>query len=112
MVMGDTDLCPGTWDLRVDEHAIFGPPLREAAAEARAILLTLAAERLKLPESRLTVKDGMVSDKTNSRKRISYAELAQGKRIEKHLSAKPPLKKVSEFKVMGKPHRRTDSLEK
>ncbi len=47
MLMGDTDLCPwdgGTWgSLSVWQ---FGPVLRGAAAEARAILVQLAAERL------------------------------------------------------------------
>ena len=45
MVMGDTDLCPydmGTFGSR--STRFFGPPLREAAAMARAVLMTLAAE--------------------------------------------------------------------
>ena len=49
MVMGDTDLCPwdmGTFGSRTTRF--FGPPLREAAAEARAILIQLASERLGL----------------------------------------------------------------
>ena len=44
MVMGDTDLCPwdmGTFGSRSTKY--FGPPLREAAAEARVVLLELAA---------------------------------------------------------------------
>lgn len=113
MVMGDTDLCP--WDMGTfgsRSTRFLGPPLREAAAEARAILLAMAAEQFGLPVSRLTVKDGVVSDKKNGGKQVTYAQLTQGKMIEKHLAAKPPLKKVSEFKVMGKSYRRTDSLQK
>ncbi len=113
MVMGDTDLCP--WDMGTfgsRSIRFFGPPLREAAAMARSILLAMAAEQLGIPVSRLTVKDGVVSDKKDDRKQVTYALLTQGKIIEKHLPAKPPLKKVSEFKIMGKSCKRTDSLQK
>jgi nicotinate dehydrogenase subunit B len=113
MVMGDTDLCP--WDMGTfgsRSTRFFGPPLREAAAEARSILLAMAAEQFGLPVSRLTIRDGVVSDKNNGAKQVTYAQLTQGKILEKHLSVKPPLKKVSEFKVMGRSYRRTDSLQK
>ena len=113
MVMGDTDLCPwdmGTFGSRTTRF--FGPPLREAAAEARAILIRLASEHLHLNESQLTVKDGVVMDKDNSGNRVTYAELAKGKTIEKHLPKKPSLKNVSEFTIVGKPALRKDSLAK
>jgi isoquinoline 1-oxidoreductase len=113
MVMGDTDLCPwdrGTFGSRTTRF--FGPPLREAAAEARSILLALASERLGVPVGRLTVKDGVVSDKKDTAKQVTYARLTRGRFIEKRLPVKPPVKKVSEFKVMGKSHRRTDSVGK
>ena len=48
MVMGDTDLCP--WDMGTFgsmSTRFFGPPLRAAAAEAKSVLLELAAERLQ-----------------------------------------------------------------
>src|SRR4030043_1257228 len=67
MIMGDTDLCPwdmGTFGSRTTRF--FGPPLREAAAEARAILIQLASEHLHLNENQLTVKEGTVMDKNNS----------------------------------------------
>jgi isoquinoline 1-oxidoreductase len=113
MTMGDTDLCPwdmGTFGSRTTRF--FGPPLREAAAEARAILIQLASEHLQLNESQLTVKEGVVVDKNNSGNRVTYAELAKGKSIEKHLPKKPSLKNVSEFSIVGKPALRKDSLAK
>ena len=113
MVMGDTDLCP--WDMGTfgsRSTRFFGPPLREAAAEARSILLAMAAERLKVPQSGLTVKNGVVSVRQNKKKKVTYAELAQGKRIERRLTAKPSLKKVSELKVMGKAYNRADAKQK
>ena len=113
MVMGDTDRCPwdmGTFGSRTTRF--FGPPLREAAAEARAILIQLASEHLHLNESQLIVKEGAVVDKNNSGNRVTYGELAKGKPIEKHLPKKPPPKNVSEFTIVGKPTPRKDSLAK
>ncbi len=113
MLMGNTDLCPwdmGTFGSRTTRF--FGPPLRVAAGEARAILIQLASEHLHLNESQLTVKGGVVADKNNSETRVTYAELAKGKSIEKHLPTKPSLKNVSEFSIVGKPALRKDALEK
>lgn len=64
MVMGDTDLCPydmGTFGSMTTRY--FGPALRAAAAEARGVLLELAAEKLKAPVDRLAVKGGVVIEK-------------------------------------------------
>ncbi len=113
MVMGDTDLCP--WDMGTFgsmSTRFFGPPLREAAAEAKAILIGLASGRLHLDENRLKVKDGVVMDKNNTRNRVTYAQLAKGKLIEKHLSKKPALKNVSEFTIVGRSASRKDAFAK
>jgi len=53
-----------------------GIPLRNAAAEARRILLQMAAERLKSPVECLTVTDGVVSSLDELGKRVSYGELS------------------------------------
>ena len=113
MVMGDTDLCP--WDMGTfgsRSTRFFGPPLREAAAEARSLLLTMAARRLGVPESRLTVADGVIRDREDDRRQITYAQLTKGKRIERRVPAKPALKRITDFKVMGKSYRRKDGLQK
>ncbi len=44
--------------------------------------------------------------------KITYAQLAKGKAIEKHLSPKPPLKAIWKFMVIGKDFPRKDRLEK
>ncbi len=54
MVMGDTDLCP--WDMGTFGSMttrIFGPALRAAAAEAKAVLVELAAEYLQVAKEHL-----------------------------------------------------------
>ncbi len=113
IVMGDTDLCP--WDMGTFGSMttrFFVPPLRAAAAEARAVLMELASEHLKLPIDQLEIKAGVISDKKNSKNQVTYAQLTKGKRIERHLEEKPSPKDFSEFKVVGKPVLHRDALEK
>ena len=113
IIMGDTDLCPwdrGTWGSRTTRF--FGMTLRAAAAEARAVLVELASVSLEVPVSRLAVADGVVFDTTNESRRVSFAALAKGEPIARDLSVKPTLKDVSDFRVMGQPKLRRDSLEK
>jgi isoquinoline 1-oxidoreductase len=113
MVMGDTDRCP--WDMGTFgsmSTRFFGPPLRQAGAEARAVLMDLASEYLKLPVNQLKVEAGVISDKENSKNQVTYAQLTKGKQIERHLEKKPPVKNFSELKVMGKPVLRRDAIEK
>jgi nicotinate dehydrogenase subunit B len=113
MIMSDTDLCP--WDSGTSGSTsirFFGPPLRQAAAEARAVLLELASKHLKVPKKRLTVKDGVVSDRSNIKKNITYEALTKGKYIEKRPAEVPPLKEVEEFKIMGKSYKSTDGFQK
>ena len=111
MVMGDTDLCPydrGTWGSLTTRF--FGPPLRNAAAEARAVLMEMASETLKTPVEQLVVEDGIVYVKTKKKNQVSYAQLTQGKKIIKTLKGSPTLKKPSEFKIIGKPVLRQDGM--
>jgi nicotinate dehydrogenase subunit B len=110
IIMGDTDLCPydaGTWgSLSIRS---FGPDLRAGGAEGRAVLLELASEELKVPKVDLEVANGVVSVKNNKSKQISYSDLAKGKQIVRTISENPPIKKPSEFKVLGKSVHRHDA---
>lgn len=113
MVMGDTDLCPwdmGTFGSRSTKY--FGPVLRQAAAEAREVLIQLASEHLHLPQSRLKAQDGFVLDRNNPNNKVSYASLTEGKKIEKNLEGKPPLKPMSDYEICGEPFERLDAWEK
>jgi isoquinoline 1-oxidoreductase len=110
MVMGDTDLCPwdaGTWGSM--STRFFGPPLRAAGAEARQVLIGLAAEYLKVPASELIVEAGVVYDKNRREKKVSYAELAKGQKILRHVEKeKVRQKKAPDFRIMGTPVLRRD----
>lgn len=102
MVMGDTELCPyddGTWGSMTTRFA--DPVLRAAAAEARIILIGLAAEQLKVAPALLEVKEGVVYVKNDPSRKISYAALTKGQKIIQTLKDKPVLKKAKDFKVVG-----------
>jgi isoquinoline 1-oxidoreductase len=110
MVMGDTDLCP--WDMGTFgsmSTRFFGPPLRAAAAEAREVLLELAAEGLGVPREELDVSDGVVAVAADPEKKISYAELARGQKIARRLDREAVLESVNKFTIVGRPVKRTDA---
>ena len=113
MVMGDTDLCP--WDMGTFGSMttrMFGPALQAAAAEAKAVLLELAAESLKVPQAQLAAKDGAIFDKEKPERRVTYGQLTQGKKIERHIEGKPPLKDPSQFTAVGQPELHRDGRAK
>jgi isoquinoline 1-oxidoreductase len=110
MVLGDTDRCP--WDMGTFGSLttrMFGPALRAAAAEGRAVLLNLASAKLGVPKKDLTVDNGVVSVKGDPSRKVTYGELAKGQKIARLVDEKAVLRQVSEFKVMGKSPRRFDS---
>ncbi len=113
MVLGDTELCP--WDigtfgsLTFNQYHLF---FRAALAEARAVLLAMASEKLKTPVSRLRVKNGVVSAAGAAAKSISYAAMVEGKRIDRHIQVKIPTKTPVQFKVMGTSVLRLDGIDK
>ena len=113
MVMGDTARCPfdaGTWGSMTTPY--FGPVLRAAGAEARAILIGLAAVRLNVPKDRLSVKDGVVFDKNRKSHKVTYAQLTKGKRIQRRLEHEPMIKTIGQYNLIGKPINRLDAREK
>ena len=113
MVLGDTDLCP--WDMGTFGSLttrMFGPVLRAAAAEARTVLLNLAASKLGAAKGDLTVENGVVSVKSDPNRKVTYAELAKGKKIARLVDEKAVLRSVAQFQVMGKSPRRFDGREK
>src|SRR5439155_2287790 len=80
VVMGDGAL---TMDMGGASAAIGvshgGTMLRRTAAEARRLLIELAAKSLGVPAHELTVTDGVVHARADAGKRISYGELIGGR---------------------------------
>src|SRR5436190_1409077 len=121
VVMGDGGL---TVDMGGASAAIGvshgGTMLRRTAAEARQLLIAMASTSLGVPAADLTVTDGVVHAKADAQKRISYAELIGGRFFDNAIEwngrlsnglvveTKAPLKKPSEFKVIGQSFPRRD----
>jgi nicotinate dehydrogenase subunit B len=91
-----------------------------AAAEARRVLVEMAAGLLSVPTDKLTVIDGVISATDDKSKRISYAQMIGGKYFNVQLDwnkqygntlyapGKAQPKKPSEYKIIGQPIKRED----
>jgi len=97
-----------------------GKQMRMAAAEARRVLVEMAAGLLSAPADQLAVNDGTVSVKSDPAKRISYAQMIGGRYFNVTLDwnkkdgnplyapGKAQPKKPSEYKIVGQPIKRAD----
>ena len=97
-----------------------GKQMRMAAAEARRVLLEMAAAKLGTPADQLIVVDGAVSAAFNRDKKTSYAELIGGKYFNVQLDwnkqmgnalyapGKAQPKPFKDHKIVGKPIKRED----
>src|SRR6516162_11820873 len=97
-----------------------GKQMRMAAAEARRVLLEMAAGKLGRAADELTVVDGVVAAKNDPTRRVSYAELIGGRYFNVQLEwnkqtgnllyapGKAQPKPASEHKIVGQPIRRED----
>ena len=97
-----------------------GKQLRVAAAEARRVLVGMAAEKLGLPVDQLTVTDGVVHALADPSKHASYADLIGGRYFNVQLDwnnqmgnalyapGKAQPKQPASYKVVGKRIKRED----
>jgi nicotinate dehydrogenase subunit B len=106
----DTNVSPDTGKT-VGSSSISraGPQVRQAAAEARQALLGLAAAKLGVPLSALSVSKGVVSGNGQS---VKYGDLLGGKLFNVKFTGTAPLKKVSNYKVVGQRVPRLDIPDK
>ena len=112
-VLGDTDLCP--WDMGTFGSMsvrILGPSVRAAAAEARAVLLAMASEKLGVDIGQLSVNDGVVFNKNNKREKVTYQELTHGQKVARFMDEKPKVKDYAELRVMGTSKFHRDAVDK
>jgi CO/xanthine dehydrogenase Mo-binding subunit len=75
--------------------------VRQAAAEARAALLAMAATRLGVPAGNLTVSDGVVSVVGSPGQSVSYASLIGGRLFNQAQTGKATPKPYTAYKVVG-----------
>src|SRR5579872_2067413 len=122
VVMGDTDRTPdgsGAFDFLGSGT----PNIRKAAAYTYQALLDVASQRLGVPKSQLSVKEGVVSGGGNS---MSYGDLVKGQQLKLTIPVKgdltslmglsvdgnPPMKPVNQYTVIGKPFRNSVTASK
>jgi nicotinate dehydrogenase subunit B len=97
-----------------------GKQMRMAAAEARRVLIEMAAGSLSMPADKLTVSDGVVSASEDTAKHVSYAQLIGGRYFNVQLDwnkkygnplyapGKAQPKKPADYKIVGQPIKRED----
>jgi nicotinate dehydrogenase subunit B len=78
-------------------------PLRNAAAEARRILVHNAAQRLGVAAEGLTVANGIVSVTADESKRVSYAELIGGRHFNSKVEWNKSVGNFMDVKVQATP---------
>jgi CO/xanthine dehydrogenase Mo-binding subunit len=116
----------GSTDITVDQGGSGGSdalqtdgyPMRRVAAEARRVLLEMAAAHFGVPVTSLRVSDGVVTTNIGDTadRGITYGELIGGKKFNVTLTGrnidattgKAPLKAVQAMKNVGKSPRRDD----
>lgn len=107
VVLGDTSLVPNQGATIASETIqITAVPLRKAAAQARHFLIARAAQRLELPESELSVEDGLIRGRDN--RSVSYGELIGDEIIRLDLADDVSVKAVESYKVVGQSTPRVD----
>jgi CO/xanthine dehydrogenase Mo-binding subunit len=119
-----TSCVMGTTDVTVDQGGSGGSdalqtdgyPMRRVAAEARRVLLELAAARFGVPVAQLSITDGVVSVQSDPARRVSYGELIGGRRFNVTLTGNnvnavtgvARLKDVQQLRIVGQSPQRYD----
>ena len=119
-----TSLIMGRTDITVDQGGsggsdaiqVDGYPMRRVAAEARRVLLEMAAARFAVPVDQLAVSEGVITVKADPSRRVAYGELIGGRRFNVTLTGenintttgRARIKAVQDLKIVGKPLHRYD----
>ena len=113
-----TSLIMGSTDVTVDQGGSGGSdaiqrdgwPARRVAAEARRVLLALAADRLGVAVDQLTVREGVIAVAAVPSRRVTYGALIGGRRFNVTLAGanvnaatgEAELKSVQELRIVGR----------
>jgi CO/xanthine dehydrogenase Mo-binding subunit len=108
VIQGDTALTP---DQGVTSGSLSiqngGLQIRQAAATARQALLGMAARKLKVDASDLSVTDGTITSKATHRS-VSYGALIGGKNLSLPIDKSASVKNPGDFKIVGRSVPRVD----
>jgi nicotinate dehydrogenase subunit B len=113
LVMGDTARTPdegytaGSMTIQSS-----GSALRQAAAEARRILLDMASNLLDAAPGELVVRDGVIFVSRDPDRTVTYAELRGGKPFNCEVTGQAPLKRPEDYHIVGASVSRPDIAQK
>lgn len=112
IVMADTGQTPneGSTTSSVSLE-MSGSAIRCAAAEARQIMLRMAAEKLDTIVEQLNVSDGTITDGETG-KAVTYWELMGGRSFNKDVTRISRLKNPDDYQIVGSDIKRRDLLDK
>jgi nicotinate dehydrogenase subunit B len=109
MIMGDTAIVPDQGTTTGSKTTQMGQPqLRQAAAEARAVLVELGAAKLGVTPDEVGIREGVVFVKAAPAKGVSFADLLGGKRFDRKMTGKAKFKAIKDYTVIGQPVPRVD----
>ena len=107
LISGDTAQTPDEGFTSGSQSIEYGgTAIRYACAEARDILLKLAATKLKTPHDRLTVSDGTIT--APGGKKITYWRISAEAELHREASAGVPPKPPKQHQFIGKSKPRLD----
>jgi nicotinate dehydrogenase subunit B len=113
MVLGDTDKVPNQGATIASETIqVTAVPLRQAAAQARLLLIQLAAARVGLEPLALHTQDGLVLGPTGSNVRLSYGDLLTDQTLRIILDEAVPVKDMAAYTIVGTSVSRVDIPDK
>ncbi len=108
MVMGDTARTPNQGTTAGSKSIqVAGPVLRQAAAEARLVLLTRASEQLGVPADDLQIREGVISALGDDTQTVPIGELV-GEPFNREVTGEAPEKPPSSYTLVGEPIQRVD----
>ena len=119
-----TSCVMGSTDVTVDQGGSGGSdalqtdgwPMRRVAAEARRVLLEMAAARFSVPVAQLAVTDGVITVTGDTSRRVTYGELIGGRKFNVTLrgtntdatTGQATVKTVQQLKIVGQSPQRYD----
>ncbi len=107
VISGDTALVPnegvtaGSFSMPYCASAV-----QQASAEVRAILVQLAADKLKEPVTSLSVKDGLIQSTSGAQ--VAYWDLVVGEALNREATGQVKFKPASDYRYIGRPVQRVD----
>ena len=102
VILGDTDRVPPDPGVCPSEAiSVIGPYVRQAAAQAREIVVDVAAAKWGVPREQVLVREGRAALLSDPATTAPIGELVQGQKLARKLEPPAPLKAAGDWTVIG-----------